>query len=49
VPANRGISSTLSAVENLEIVRRRSSTGTVGEVFKRFPKLGDLKDLGVGV
>jgi branched-chain amino acid transport system ATP-binding protein len=43
VPAHRGIFSTLSAVENLEIVRRRSGTGTVDEVFARFPVLADLK------
>ena len=42
VPANRGIFATLSAVENLEIVRR-SGTGTVDEVFARFPKLVELK------
>ena len=43
VPAGRGIFSTLSAVENLEIVRRRGSAGTVEEVLARFPKLADLK------
>jgi branched-chain amino acid transport system ATP-binding protein len=43
VPAHRGIFSTLTAVENLEIVRRRSGTGTVDEVFARFPKLVELK------
>jgi branched-chain amino acid transport system ATP-binding protein len=43
VPAGRGIFSTLSAVENLEIVRRRGSAGTVEEVLRRFPKLADLK------
>ena len=43
VPAHRGIFSTLSAIENLEIVRRRSGTGTVDEVFARFPRLVDLK------
>ncbi len=44
VPAGRGIFSTLSAVENLEIVRRRSGAGTVEEVFTRFPELVELKD-----
>ena len=44
VPANRGIFSTLSAVENLTIVRRRSTSGTLDDVFKRFPKLVELKD-----
>ncbi len=43
VPANRGIFSTLSAVENLTIVRRRSTSGTLDDVFKRFPKLVELK------
>jgi branched-chain amino acid transport system ATP-binding protein len=43
VPAGRGIFSTLSAVENLEIVRRRGRAGTVEEVLARFPKLADLK------
>ena len=43
VPAGRGIFSTLSAVENLEIVRRRSGTGTLDEVFERFPRLVELK------
>jgi len=44
VPAGRGIFSSLSAVENLEIVRRRSAAGTVDEVFTRFPKLAELRD-----
>ena len=43
VPAGRGIFSTLSAVENLEIVRRPGSAGTVEEVLARFPRLADLK------
>jgi branched-chain amino acid transport system ATP-binding protein len=43
VPAHRGIFSTLSAAENLDIVRRRSGTGTVDEVFARFPRLAELK------
>ncbi len=44
VPANRGIFSTLSAVENLTIVRRRSTSGTLDDVFRRFPRLVALKD-----
>ena len=43
VPAHRGIFSTLSAEENLEIVRRRSGTGTVDDVFDRFPRLAELR------
>ena len=43
VPAGRGIFSTLSAVENLEIVRRRGRSGTVEEVFARFPRLAELR------
>jgi branched-chain amino acid transport system ATP-binding protein len=43
VPANRGIFSTLTAIENLEIVRRRAGTGTVDEVFTRFPALVALR------
>jgi len=43
VPAHRGIFSTLSAAENLEIVRRRSGTGTVDDVFTRFPRLAELR------
>jgi len=42
VPAGRGIFSTLTAVENLEIVRRRSGAGTIDAVFQRFPKLAEL-------
>lgn len=42
VPAHRGIFSTLTAVENLEIVRR-AGAGTVDDVFTRFPKLLELK------
>jgi len=41
VPAGRGIFSTLTAVENLEIVRR-AGAATVDQVFERFPKLADL-------
>jgi branched-chain amino acid transport system ATP-binding protein len=44
VPAHRGIFSTLSAVENLTIVRRRSTTGSLEDVFRRFPRLLELKD-----
>jgi branched-chain amino acid transport system ATP-binding protein len=43
VPAHRGIFSTLTAVENLEIVRRRDRTGTIEEVFERFPALVALR------
>ena len=43
VPAGRGIFSSLSAMENLEIVRRRSGTETVEAVFAKFPRLVDLK------
>ena len=42
VPAHRGIFSTLTAVENLEIVRR-AGAGTVADVFARFPKLAELR------
>jgi branched-chain amino acid transport system ATP-binding protein len=44
VPATRGIFSSLSAVENLEIVRRRGGSGTVDEVFTRFPRLIELRN-----
>jgi branched-chain amino acid transport system ATP-binding protein len=43
VPAGRGIFSTLTALENLEIVRRRDGKGSADEVFARFPKLGEMK------
>jgi branched-chain amino acid transport system ATP-binding protein len=43
VPAGRGIFSTLTAVENLAIVPR-AGTGTLDDVFRRFPKLAELKD-----
>jgi branched-chain amino acid transport system ATP-binding protein len=42
VPAGRGIFSTLTAVENLEIVRR-AGAATVDQVFDRFPKLRELR------
>jgi branched-chain amino acid transport system ATP-binding protein len=42
VPAGRGIFSTLTAVENLEIVRR-AGAATVEQVCERFPKLHDLR------
>jgi branched-chain amino acid transport system ATP-binding protein len=42
VPAGRGIFSTLTAVENLEIVRR-AGAATVDQVFERFPKLRELR------
>jgi len=44
VPAGRGIFSTLTALENLQIVRRRSGAGTVNEVFHRLPRLAEMKD-----
>jgi branched-chain amino acid transport system ATP-binding protein len=43
VPAGRGIFSTLTALENLAIVRRGSEAGTPDDVFRRFPKLAELK------
>ena len=43
VPAGRGIFSTLTAVENLEIVRR-GGAGTIDDVFKRFPRLAGIGD-----
>jgi branched-chain amino acid transport system ATP-binding protein len=43
VPAGRGIFSTLTAVENLAIVPR-AGPGTLDDVFRRFPKLAELKD-----
>ena len=42
VPAGRGIFSTLTAVENLDIVRR-GGAATVDQVFQRFPKLRELR------
>jgi branched-chain amino acid transport system ATP-binding protein len=42
VAAGRGIFSTLTAVENLDIVRR-GGTATVDQVFERFPKLRELR------
>jgi branched-chain amino acid transport system ATP-binding protein len=42
VPAGRGIFSTLTAVENLAIVRR-AGAGTLDDVFRRFPNLAALK------
>jgi len=43
VPAGRGIFSTLTALENLAIVRRGGAAGTPDDVFRRFPKLADAK------
>src|SRR5262245_41127484 len=43
VPAGRGIFSTLTAVENLQIVRR-GGAGTIDDVFKRFPRLAEIGD-----
>jgi branched-chain amino acid transport system ATP-binding protein len=44
VPASRGIFSDLTALENIEIVRRRGVLLTAEDVFRRFPKLRDLGD-----
>ena len=43
VPAGRGIFSTLTALENLAIVRRGGAAGTPDDVFRRFPRLADAK------
>ena len=44
VPAGRGIFSTLTVLENLEIVRRAGDTERVDEVFARFPRLAEMKE-----
>jgi branched-chain amino acid transport system ATP-binding protein len=44
VPAGRGIFSTLTVLENLEIVRRAGDTGRADEVFARFPRLAEMKE-----
>jgi branched-chain amino acid transport system ATP-binding protein len=44
VPATRGIFSDLTALENIEIVRRPGVPLTAEDVFRRFPKLRDLGD-----
>jgi branched-chain amino acid transport system ATP-binding protein len=43
VPASRGIFSTLTAMENLAIVRRAGAEGTPDDVFRRFPKLAGAR------
>ncbi len=43
VPASRGIFSALTAEENLEIARARRARWDTAEVFRRFPKLADLR------
>ncbi len=43
VPAGRGIFSTLTALENLAIVRRSGGAGTPDNVFRRFPKLAEAR------
>jgi branched-chain amino acid transport system ATP-binding protein len=43
VPAGRGIFSTLTALENLAIVRRGAAAGTPDDVFRRFPKLAGAR------
>jgi branched-chain amino acid transport system ATP-binding protein len=43
VPASRGIFSALTAQENLEIVRTKRARWDTEEVFRRFPKLAELR------
>ena len=43
VPASRGIFMTLTATENLEIVRTKGAQWATEDVFRRFPKLAPLK------
>jgi branched-chain amino acid transport system ATP-binding protein len=43
VPATRGIFSALTALENLEIVRAKRGGWDPEEVFRRFPRLAELK------
>jgi branched-chain amino acid transport system ATP-binding protein len=43
VPAGRGIFSTLTALENLAIVRRAGAGGTPDDVFRRFPRLAEAR------
>ena len=43
VPATRGIFSALTAMENLEIVRTKRGGWDPEEVFRRFPRLAELK------
>ena len=43
VPASRGIFMTLTATENLEIVRTKGARWDTEDVFRRFPKLAPLR------
>ena len=43
VPASRGIFMTLTAMENLKIVRTKGAQWATEDVFRRFPKLAPLK------
>jgi branched-chain amino acid transport system ATP-binding protein len=43
VPASRGIFMTLTATENLEIVRTKGARWDTEDVFRRFPRLAPLK------
>ncbi|MGH7277034.1 MAG: ABC transporter ATP-binding protein [Candidatus Rokuibacteriota bacterium] len=43
VPASRGIFSALSAEENLQIAHVRGARWDPAEVFRRFPRLADLR------
>ena len=43
VPASRGIFMTLTATENLEIVRTKRTRWDTEDVFRRFPRLAPLK------
>jgi branched-chain amino acid transport system ATP-binding protein len=43
VPAGRGIFSTLTALENLAIVRRAGAAATPDDVFRRFPRLAEAR------
>ena len=43
VPASRGIFSALTAMENLQIVHRKSARWAPEDVFAMFPKLGELR------
>ena len=43
VPASRGIFMTLTSMENLNIVRTKGARWNTEDVFRRFPKLAQLK------
>ena len=43
VPASRGIFMTLTSMENLNIVRTKGARWDTEDVFRRFPKLAQLK------